>query len=205
MPNDPAAYAYDDRIAPAPYDPVMAAILVRLAEQQLASAAEQRKEPPPALGELVLAHPAGELPRFICKQIQTQWDLVGVKCRLRELPPGQTQVTDGDWDLLFAELFLLEPLVDLGRLLGDGGAFASSDPFVSLAVRKLSEVENWKDARSRLQELHRLLATDATLLPLWQLVDHFVCHRGVQGVRQQPVVFYQDVERWRVVPPEAAE
>jgi hypothetical protein len=107
--------------------------------------------------------------------------------------------------LLFAELFLLEPLADLGRLLGDGGVFASSDPFVSLAIRKLSEVENWKDARLRLQDLHRLLAIDATLIPLWQMIDHYACHRGVQGVRPQPVVFYQDVERWRVVPPEAAE
>jgi len=74
--DDPAAYAYDEAIGPLPYDPVMSAILLRLAEQQLGAAADKKKEKAPELKELVLAHPAGEMPRFIAKQIQIQWNVI---------------------------------------------------------------------------------------------------------------------------------
>ena len=55
--------------------------------------------------------------------------------------------------------------------------------------------------RDRLQELHILLFEDLPVIPLWQLVDHFACHRGVQGIRQRPVFLYENVEQLRVVPP----
>jgi ABC-type transport system substrate-binding protein len=203
--DDPSAYAYDERLEPLPYDPVMAAILLQLAEQQLAAAADKRQEPAPELKELVLAYPAGEQSRFVCNQIQTQLDLVGVKCSLRELPPGQATVPDDDYDLLYAELMMREPLVDAGRLLGPGGLVKSPSPYVGLTLRRLDRAENWKEARERLYELHSLLYEDVTILPLWQMIDYFAYHRGLQGVRDRPVFLYQDVEQWRVVPPTPQE
>jgi tetratricopeptide (TPR) repeat protein len=199
--DDPAAYAYDTRITPLPYDPVMSAILRQLAEQQIAAAAEKRKEPVPDLKELVLAYPAGEQPRFVCGQIQTQLGVVGVKCTLRELPPGQTLVPDGKFDLLYVELAMREPLVDVQRLFGPGGFAVATDPFVRLMLRQVDRAENWKEARDRLYELHRLLYEDVTLLPLWQMIDFFAYHRGLRGVQDRPISFYQDVEKWRIVPP----
>ena len=199
--NDPAAYAYDESIRPLPYDPVMSAILLRLADQQLAAAADKRNEPAPELQELVLAHPAGELPRFVAHQIQAQWEVIGVKCVLRELPPGQTRVTDGKFDVLYAEFSMREPLVEAAALFGAGGPAETNDPFISLTLRRLNEAPNWKVARSVLHELHRLLSEDVTVLPLWQMIDYFVYQTGVTGLRDRPIAFYQDVEQWRVVPP----
>lgn len=199
--DDPAAYAYDESILPLPYDPVMATILLRLAEQQLGAAADKKKEKAPELKELVLAHPAGEMPRFICKQIQTQWNVIGVKCVLRELPPGQAKLADGKADLLYAELLMREPLVDAARIFGPGGPAATSDPFLNLTLRRLDAAANWKDARDRLHEFHRLLFEDVTMLPLFQMIDYFVCQPGLTGLPDRPISFYQNVERWRVVPP----
>jgi ABC-type transport system substrate-binding protein len=198
--NDPAAYAYDEAIRPLPYDPVMSAILLRLAEQQLGAAADKKQEKAPELKELVLAHPAGEMPRFICKQIQTQWNVIGVKCVLRELPPGQSKVTDGKYDVLYGELMIREPLTDAARVFGPAGLVATADPFLSLTLRRLDEAANWKDARDTLHELHRLLYEDVTLLPLFQMIDYFVYQTGLTGVQDRPIAFYQNVERWRVVP-----
>jgi ABC-type transport system substrate-binding protein len=199
--NDPASYAYDESISPLPYDPVMSAILLRLAEQQLGAAADKKKEPAPELKELVLAHPAGEMPRFVCKQIQTQWNVIGVKCTLRELSAGETQVTDGKFDVLYAEVMMREPLVDAAALFGPRGLAQTNDPFISLTLRRLDEAANWKEARSVLHELHRMLYEDVTLLPLWQMIDYFVYQTGLTGHRDRPIAFYQNVEQWRVVPP----
>ncbi|NLF71165.1 MAG: hypothetical protein GX575_19210 [Candidatus Anammoximicrobium sp.] len=199
--NDPAAYAYDEAIQPLPYDPVMSAILLKLADQQLGAAADNRQEPAPELKELVLVHPAGEMPRFIAKQIQTQLGVIGVRCALRELPAGRQRPADGKFDLLYVQLQMREPLVDVGGLFGPGGIAETTDPYLSLTLRRLNEAGNWKDARDLLHELHRLLYEDVTLLPLWQMIDYFVYQRGLTGVPDRPISFYQNVERWRVVPP----
>ncbi len=205
MPNDPSAYAYDERIEPYPYDPVMAAILVGLASQQLGAIADQREEPAPELGELVLVHPFGELYRFIARQIQLQFEVFELTCTLRELPPGEVRVADGKYDLLLKEICMFEPLVDLPRLLGEGGVVPTDDPYVNLGLRKLDEAENWKEARDNLYELHRMLHNDVTLIPLWQMIEYFAYHDGLRSVRQRPINFYQDVESWRVIPPEQSE
>jgi hypothetical protein len=201
-PNDPSAYAYDERIKPYPYDPVMAAILVGLASKQLAVVAEKREEPVPELGELVLAHPFGELHRFIAKQIQAQFEIFDLACKLRELSPGESRVSDGQYDLLLMEIRMLEPLVDLPRLMAREGVVPSDDPYVSLAIRRLDNSENWKEARENLYELHQMLKNDLPLIPLWQMIEYFAYHEGLRGVQQRPVFFYHDVEKWRVIPPE---
>lgn len=199
--NDPASYAYNERILPLAYDPVMSIILMKLTEQQLIKSANERKEAAPELKELVLAHPASELARFVCQKIQAQWDVVGVKCRLRELPLGQVQDPKREYDLLYLEFTMREPVVDASRIFAPGGLLPIADPYVSLVLRHVDNAENWKAARERLQELHLLLFEDMPVLPLWQMADHFVYHRGVQGVRPRPVFLYENVEQLRVIPP----
>jgi hypothetical protein len=203
--GDPSAYAYDERIQPLPYDPVMAAILMQLANQQLTASADLKQEPAPELGELVLAHPAGEQANFVCKQIQTQLDVIGIKCKLKSMEPGRIRPSDGQYDLLYMELTMREPLVDLGRAFGPSGAAAAKEPFVALNLRRLNRAETWKDARERLYDLHRLLYEDVTVVPLWQMVDHFAYHNGLRGLRERPIFLYQDVEEWRVIPPTPKE
>jgi hypothetical protein len=45
--------------------------------------------------------------------------------------------------------------------------------------------------------VHRVAYDDVTVLPLWQLVEHFVFRTQLRGVAAEPVSLYQDVERWR--------
>jgi ABC-type transport system substrate-binding protein len=199
--GDPSAYAYDERLKPLPYDPVMAAVLMQVAQRQLDMAAEERQEEGPELDEFVLAHPVGELANFVCKQIQTQLEIVGITCKLRELPAGQTLMPDDKYDLLYLELAMQEPLVDLGRAFGPEGIATAKEPYVGLTLRQLDQAETWKDARERLHELHRQLYEDVTVLPLWQMVDHFVYRKGLRGVSGRPIYLYQNIDRWRVSPP----
>ncbi len=203
--NDASAYAYDEGIKPFAYDPVMAAILISLAEKELGAVADMRKEEAPELGELVIAHPPFEMPRFVCREIQTQLKIVGIECTLAELPPGRTRLPNGEYDLLYLELTMREPLVDVRRIFGPGGTAPSTDPYVGLTLRQLDEAESWKDARELLHKLHRQIREEVTVIPLWQMVDHFVYHRGLRGVQDNPVFLYQDVDQWRVVPPELKE
>lgn len=203
--TDASAYAYDQNIAALPYDPVMAMILLKLTENQLGTIADEKKEAAPELKELRIAHPPLELPRFVCKQIQAQLELVGIKSKLVELPTGQTADPKGEFDLRYCELMIREPLVDLRRIFGTGGVAEAKSPYLQLALRQLEEAGNWKEVRDRLHELHRLMYEEANVIPLWQMVDHFAYQRGLTNVNERPVFLYDNVEQWRVIPPELEE
>jgi hypothetical protein len=37
------------------------------------------------------------------------------------------------------------------------------------------------------------------------MTEFFAYHDGLRGIRQRPIFFYQDAERWRIVPPEPTD
>ena len=59
---------------------------------------------------------------------------------------------------------------------------------------------SWRQVRERLVVLHRLLHEDATILPLWQTIEHFAYRRTLQGLSANRLSLYQDFEQWRRAP-----
>jgi len=196
--NDPLAYAYDESIPPMSYQPQLAKLLVMLTGKQLADMAEKKKEPEPELKPLRLATPDDDLSRLACEAIKTQWQLIGLEVELITLPPGQTMPDEGDADLVYVVAAVWEPVVDARRVLGPDGLARSDNQFVGLGLRDIEAANNWRDARVRLQELHRTVHYELPILPLWQVVDSFAYRREVVGVGRDIVSLYQNVERWRL-------
>jgi ABC-type oligopeptide transport system substrate-binding subunit len=61
----------------------------------------------------------------------------------------------------------------------------------------LDAAQNWREVRERLAEVHRLVAGEMTIIPLWQTVNHFAYRRGSAEVGAQPVSLYQYIETWK--------
>lgn len=217
--EDPAGYAYNDQVAPYPYDPRQTMILTGLARQELAlraaeEAAKKADSKPaatgiaeakpaaalPALPKLVLAHPPHDIARVACRAIQKQLAVLKIEIELRELPATPASDLDGNWDLMFAELSVWEPVIDARRLLGPQGIVGHCSPYMDLALRQLEQAEDWKRAREKLLEVHRQTHEDLPLIPLWQLVDHFAYQKRLEGVGKRPAMLYQNIEGW-VAPP----
>lgn len=196
--NDPLAYAYDEQLAQREWNPWLAATLVQLAKVELETIANAKKEPVPELKELTLVHPAFEEARVACAAIVPYLGLVGIKVKLRELPPGQTIDTTGDWDLMYLEIGLWEPLVDARRLLAPDGIVGVTNPYVGLALRMLDGAEEWGEARERLKDLHRTTYTEVSVVPLWQTIDYFAYRKKLQGLPKKPLHLYSKVEQWQV-------
>jgi len=116
---------------------------------------------------------------------------------LRELPPGVVVPTDGDYDLLYVEMMMQDPIVDAGRLLGADGIAGGTSPYLNLALRKLAMATGWKGAHAELQIIHQLVADEVVVVPLWQLTEFFAYHKSVKGIASQPVLLYQNVEQWQ--------
>ena len=208
--EDTLGYASDPQLEPRPYEPRMAFALVRAALNELAAAnkAEQQAagaapadEAGPALEEvppLVLAHGASFTARAACEAIQAHWSRIGVTVSLIEWNPGDAGATADEYDLLYAPLAMWDPLVDARRLLGEGGMVGRGTPYLTLALRRLDEAVDSTEIRQRLQEIHRLVYDDLTVIPLWQLPEHFAYSRNLQQVGERPLSLYQNVERWRI-------
>jgi ABC-type transport system substrate-binding protein len=196
--TDPLGYAYDSSIPPHAYDPYLAKLLARIAQNQVAAAAAAGDEPPPKLAPLVLGHPAHEVARVACQAIASHWRAIGLETKLQEFPPGVVADPAGACDLVYAEVAIWEPVVDADRLLGITGPAATENTYVRQALRWLNQAQSWDEVRKRLLELHRAVQSEAAVLPLWQLVDFFSYGKRLRNVGQHPVWLYQKVDEWQL-------
>ncbi|MGE0608642.1 MAG: ABC transporter substrate-binding protein [Pirellulales bacterium] len=227
-PDDPAGYGRNPTILPRPYQPRLAMTLAAYAVQEAAdkqaamdkakpeAAGTTVEEPPPVVAEdaeqpklnvdlkkvepLILAHPPHELARVACRAIQKQWEVLGLRVNLVETPADSPLLPPPEYDFLYVELSPWEPVTDARKLFGPEGLFGGGSPYLNQALRQLDETSGWKGARERLLEIHRLIYEDSLVLPLWQITDHFVYHKSVANIGQQPVTLYQNIEQWKIAP-----
>jgi ABC-type transport system substrate-binding protein len=197
--TDAVAYAYDEQIESRPYERRQAATYVILAERQIEAAAKRANQQPPKRSAFVLAHPTGEVPRIACESIAQQLASCGIEIQLRQFPPGVTDDPQRQYDLLYVEAAVWEPLVDARRLLGPDGASGSTGAHINLALRQLDAATTWTEARQRLYDLHRTVFDDVTVIPLWQIMNYFARNKSLRGVGQRPLTLYQNVEAWQLV------
>ena len=203
--SDPAGYAYEDDLAPRPYEPRLALTLAAVALRQVARGDAGKAEQVTELPTLTLAHPADDIVRIACKAIQQDLELVNLKIELREIPLGQpTQLSESD-DLLYVELAVAEPLVEAQRLLGEGGIIGNASTYMSLVLRHVMTATGWNEARQALHDLHRLTYDDVAVVPLWQITEHFAYHTSLSGVASRPASLFQAVEAWEAKVPLPAE
>jgi ABC-type transport system substrate-binding protein len=192
--GDKYGYAYDAAVEDYPRDPALAMVLAGLAIQQASTEEQTRSGPSATLPPLELVHPPDEIARLACQSLARQSAVLGIPLSLRELPAGESP---GDnYDLLYVELTLAEPLVSVGRLFGPGGA-GNSSAAVTTACRRVYEASSWDEAIQRLHALHRIAHQEVAVLPLWQLVEHYAVHASLKGIGRRPFSLYQNVGQWQ--------
>lgn len=199
--NDPLNYAYDSSIAPIPYDPQLAKLLLYMADKEITAQSVKMKQAPPEKKPLRLAVPNFELARVGAQALIQQWSLVGVQAELVLLPEGQAFSDELKCDLAYVAATIWEPAVDIERLLGGNSPAKSNNPFIVQALTRLREARSWREVRTALQDLHRLVDDHLPLLPLWQITDRFAYSRQLQGLSSGAVSLYQDIDAWRLSTP----
>ena len=200
--TDPVGYGYNQQLSPRPYEPRLASVLATVARNSLTkrtsgeveSGEEADKiETPP----LLLVYPPNSVARTCCQTIKVQLAAIGIPVELEELPTDSSALPS-NYDLLYAELAIREPLVDARRLLGPRGSAGSCSSSMSLALEQVDQARNWRQARDRLREVHQAAYYDLPVIPLWQTVDSFAYRKTLQGIGVRPVTLYQNVADWQI-------
>ena len=217
--TDPVGYAYNQGLPPRSYEPRLSAVLSAVARNSLAKLAaakvrasakgEERDQHEGAseddvaatvnvaavIKPLVLAHSPDPVSTIVCQTVKLQLDAIGIPIKLKMRSAQETD--DDDYDLLYAQLAIWEPLVDARRLLGPDGLAGHCSASMSLALQNVDQAKNWKEARTRLQEVHQIALNDLPVIPLWQTVDFFAHRKNLQGIGTAPVTLYQNVSDWK--------
>lgn len=221
--NDQIGYAYNSRIPQVNYDRVLGGVLVGVVKAQLENRArEQRaKERMKENGgeapedgektdkadaikleypELVLAFPKGEIPRVTCQAIKRNWEEIGLKVKLRELPEGQTVPDDEDFDFIYVEVAMSEPLTDIEAIFGHAGIAKNLSAPVQQLVRKLSYSTSWQTAGRNLRQMHRQVLNNMAVVPLFQIQEYFAYRKNVRNLGRDLVSLYENIDEWEIVP-----
>ena len=226
--DDPFGYAYNTRISPRPYEPKLAVALAVTAYNQVKSRElkkeiQQAEQQPDAdqqkaaeeseitaktrdlhgylalvPDELVLACPPNDTARSACLMIQQQWRTVGIPVRIVEYRPDEQVGRGTDVDFWYVEMTMLEPCVDLELLFGNNGMVSNRSEYVELAMSRVRMARNWPEAIDALENLHRIMYDETTVLPLWQISSHFAHRRKLTGVPAEVFRLYDQVEQWRL-------
>ena len=199
-PNDPLGYAYDQEIAPRPYEPPLARLLVAMAANHLRADAARNKQPVAKLTPIRLAFPPDNMSRVACEAIKSQWELIGLPVKLVPLPVGTT-FPDRDKDIadiVYVAAAVWEPVIDARRLLGPQGLAGSEDQLVGLGLRMIEEAKNWREVRAGLVNLHSIAHHELPVIPLWQMVDSYAHRSALVGVGSEIISLYQNAVDWQL-------
>lgn len=197
------SFAYDQEIAPRPFDRTLAWSLAETVRLQ-----EGGKLP-----QLTLRYPAIEEVRVACEAIRDDLSAAGITVELvgrSEQDIERDVAGDGDFDLAYriVRLGAEDPIGELSCLFCSGlrgsvqrlPSAEVASPWLRQLLVRLENETHWPAVRADLREVHRLSYDDAAIVPLWQLTEHFAFNTRLRGVRSVQDSLYQGLETWEVEP-----
>jgi len=192
--NDQIAYAYDLKVRPLAFNSEMGMVMVDLA---LRARPPVRPEPLPS-PKLVIAYPGGSVASNSAAAIARMWTEIGVETTIRELKQGETVPPDDNWDFLYLEVTMEEPLVDASNVIGTEGIATAVSAPIEQTLRNLSYARSWQRACADLRRLHRQIAVDLSVVPLYQVREYFAYRDTVRAIGRDLIHLYQNVDRWKI-------
>ena len=125
---------------------------------------------------------------------------MGLKVVLRPLDANVVYPEDDDWDFLYYEMSMEEPLTNADKLFGRNGVVKNVSAPVEQNMQKLGYSDSWQNAGKTLRRIHRQVVNDVTIIPLWQIKEHYAYRDNLKGMGRNPVHLYQHVHQWKIEP-----
>jgi len=107
--------------------------------------------------------------------------------------------------MCYRRLRMEEPLLELWSLLANDPNFDVNrlSPFPDWMRQELIGLDyssSFSDAQTRLYRIHRHIAAQAFVIPLWEVDEFAAFRRNVTGMPAELMSVYHNVERWIIRP-----
>lgn len=192
---DQVSYGYDLKVKSLPYQQRLSMVLAHMSRNAQTKKFPQGRSGPPTI---VLAHPSGSLATIACMKIKQSWEESGISTKLRPLGESVSFPEDDNWDMLYVEAAIEEPLTDATRIMGTHGIAKDVSSPVDQSLQKLGYAESWQDASRTLRRIHRQVSNDLSVIPMYQIQEHFAYRKNVYGLGRDLIHLYQNIRRWRI-------
>lgn len=148
---------------------------------------------------------ADDVAILAAEKMVDRWKLLGFDIELIRADTEGEAVGDDGWDLMYRVTRVEEPLLDLWPLLLTDNKFdvdrlSAFPDWMRQELINLDYSTSFQDAQERMFTIHRHMAAQAFLIPLWELDDFVVFQRNLSGFEGRPLRLYDGVERWMVKP-----
>lgn len=152
------------------------------------------------------------------ERIVRYWKKIGIDVTLIRKDAGKSEQNPGKgseetesgsveagWDLIYRRVRPEEPLLEIWPILtndsrGDVSRLRIFPDWLRQELIGLEYASTFVDAQRRMHVLHRHLAAQAYLIPLWEVDDFVAFRKTVSGYSERPVSIYQNLDRWVVRP-----
>jgi hypothetical protein len=139
------------------------------------------------------------------EQMLLRWRALGFDIEMIPADKEGEKLKDDEWDFMYRSVRMHEPLLDLWSLMLTDDNFdvtrlAAYPDWMRQELINLDYATSFIDAQKRLFIIHRHMAAQAFIVPLWELRDFVAFQRNVSGFEGQPLTVYQSIERWEVQP-----
>ena len=194
--NDQISYGYDLDSKPIAYNEALGWVLADLAMRAKPPEREEKLRAP----SLTIAYPQSSIAENACDAIARNWTQAGFPTETRALKPGESIPTDPNWDFLYMEVTIEEPLADARELIGSRGAAKDVSAPIEQTLRMLDYARSWRLACADLRRLHRQVRVDLSVIPLWQVTEYYAFRNSTRNVGRDLIHLYQNVGRWKIDP-----
>ena len=199
--NDQISYGSDLSTQPIAHDEALGRVLVDLAMQPKPPKRESKLEPP----SLTIVYPQSSVAANACNAIARTWSQAGFPTETKALDPGESIPSDPNWDFLYMEVTIEEPLADARKLIGSRGVATNVSAPIEQTLRMLDYARSWRRACADLRRLHRQVRVDLSIIPLWQVTEFYAYRNSTRNLGRDIIHLYQNVERWEIDPSANAE
>ena len=138
-------------------------------------------------------------------RILVYWQRIGFEVDIIPGDQAGSKLQDADWDLCYRRVRMEEPLLELWALLTNDTSFDMNrlklfPDWMRQELVNLDYPASFADAQDRLFTIHRHMAAQAFIIPLWEVDEFAVWKKSIIGTPERPMSPYQNVERWIVRP-----
>ena len=194
------SYAYDTKIKPRDFSTKLAIVLIEHCKSLIKAKLERDMviNPVVEIPTLILAYPNTGSVESACRAIAAHWKRLDVEVELRALPPGVSRPDDDEWDILYCEVQIQEPLADAHQIFGENGLVKTVDPTILQALRVLDRTNTWTKAGTALRRIHQQASNNLAIFPLWQIPEYYAYQKNLINVGNELTYLYQHVDRWKI-------
>ena len=194
--NEQISYGYDVKSNPIAYDEELGGVMTDISMQPKPHKRDTRIKPP----SLTIVHPQSSVAANACAAMARTWTQAGFPTETRALKPGESVPTDPNWDFLYMEVTIEEPLADARKLIGSSGFATDVSAPIEQTLRRLDYARSWRSACADLRRLHRQIRVDLSVIPLWQVAEFYAFRNSARNLGRDIIHLYQNVDRWKIDP-----